>query len=441
MKSKTLAVAFALITMSLLPAVPGQQAGAPSASSPLPELYPSFFAKLKKGDYLGLLLDMRRNEAGYRADERQRGGFLELMSVINSQVGNYAEAHAYLDEFMSAQQGRDKDVDRAPFDGYEPRDAVEAIRAAAGSHQVVMINQEHDTPMHRAFTTRLLPVLYARGFRYFAAETLAEDAAELQRRGYPTLKTGFYTADPVYADLVRTAIRLGFKVVAYEYMPRDCQNPPDKPDFCQNERERGQASNLNERIFRADPKAKVLIHVGYGHNSEAARRGGGKLMAGYFKEFTGIDPLTVDQTVMSEHSAPDYEHPLYLYATSRGLVPRPVVFRNARGELFAAQKGARDITLFQPRSVYENGRPTWLGLDGARKPHRLPRDVCAQAARCLVSARAAGESADAAPVDRLEVSAAAAAPPPALLLPRGEFVVEAVDAEGKKVKEFRVKKR
>jgi hypothetical protein len=45
----------------------------------------------------------------------------------------------------------------------------------------VMINEEHDTPLHRAFTTRLLPVLYAKGFRYLAAETLDERIRKLIR--------------------------------------------------------------------------------------------------------------------------------------------------------------------------------------------------------------------------------------------------------------------
>lgn len=384
-------------------------------------------AARERGGFYAELNALRALETEYAAQgEAAHGAIATMLLQASAEAGNYADAIRYGD-VVNPGRAPAQPPDGKALEGFRAVPALGAITRAAVAAQVVIINEAHHVPQHRAFSVALLKSLRREGFNYFAAETIFESDAKLNERGYPTRHTGAYTNEPVYGDLVRTALRLGYRVVPYE--AHDTHSI--------DERERGQATNLRERIFRADPRAKVLVHVGYGHNSEAAR-GTGKLMAGYLKEFTGIDPLTVDQTLMSEHSAPDYEHPLYRYATSRGLVSRPVVFRNDRGELFAAQKGVRDVTLFSPRSVYENGRPTWLKLDGARKPHRLPRDVCAQAARCLVSARAAEESADAVPVDRVEVSAAA---PPALMLPRGEFVVEAVDAEGKKVKEFRVKGR
>lgn len=132
-------------------------------------------------------------------------------------------------------------------------------------------------------TIELLKKLKQKGYSYFAAETLFETDAKLNERGYPTKNSGAYINEPVYGDIVRTALKLGYKVAPYEA----AFSGPDA-------RERGQAENLKNRIFQKDPQAKVLVHVGYGHNSEIVRKNGTKLMAGYLKEYTGIDPLTID---------------------------------------------------------------------------------------------------------------------------------------------------
>jgi hypothetical protein len=162
-------------------------------------------------------------------------------------------------------------------------------------------------------------------------------------------------------------------------------------------------------------------------------------MAQRLREITGIDPLTIDQTVMTEHSAPEYEHPLYRYIMEKNLISRPSVLRNDKGEWWTLEKGKRDLTLFTPRSVYKNGRPTWLRLEGDRKPYKLPKNICETAARCLVRARLAGESTDAVPIDQVEIIAGLSIP--VLMLPTGEFVLEVKDAADKILKTSRIKLR
>jgi hypothetical protein len=104
-----------------------------------------------------------------------------------------------------------------------------------------------------------------------------------------------------------------------------------------------------------------------------------------------------------------------------------VVFRNAAGKLWTVREGI-DVTLFHPRSVYENGRPTWLRMGGLRSPFVLPQDICGSAPRCLVRAWYAAEGLAAVPVDQTVV---AAGKPAALMLPAGELVVKVEDATGK----------
>jgi hypothetical protein len=324
----------------------------------------------------------------------------------------------------------------SPVDAYRPRDAVEAIATAAAGRQVVKNNEEHRAPVHRALTLRLLPVLYAQGFRYFAAETLDEGDAGLNRRGYPTQKTGFYTADPVYADVIRTALKLGYKVVPYEHM-KDCAPRADNPMSCQDERERGQAQNLVDRILKDDPRAKIFVHVGRSHNAKVNNEGQFAFMGWHFREMTGIDPFVIDQVRMSERHNPADEHPLYRYVTRKGWVKESTVFQSAAGELWTDDKDTADVRVFTPKAEYVGGRPTWLRMGGLRNPYRvaLPklrlrarRDKFDGLSPVLVQAFFAEEGGDAVPVDQVVFYPGKAMS--VLMLPAGVFRVRALNGAG-----------
>ncbi len=231
----------------------------------------------KQNNYITPIFELKARDEEYLAAPRWKTGYLEMMIHLQSYVGDYDEAYRYenvlLQSTPSYQRIREmyaKDITASPVADYKMLDALEAIEAVAGKRQVIMINEEHRTPFHRAMTLQLLARLHSKGFRYFAAETVAIEDAELNKRNYPTQSTGYYTADPVYADVIRTALKLGFKIVPYESMDPNCKSPENNPEFCNDQRERGQAQNLYERILKNDPKAKIFVHVGRGHNSKAA---------------------------------------------------------------------------------------------------------------------------------------------------------------------------
>jgi hypothetical protein len=366
------------------------------------------------------------------SDDQQGPNPRQLLGLTllnaSAEIGNYGEALKYADAlYGQSSAGKPPAISR--LEGYKPVDALAAILGRADAYQIILINEAHHVPQHRTFTYELLRALRRKGFTHFAAETLSEQDTRMSERGYPTRATGYYTSEPVYGDLVRSASKLGYRVVPYEWFG----------EYTPDNRERGQANNLVERILKENPKARILVHAGYAHIDETGTLVGAKTMAQRLKEMTGIDPLTIDQTVMSEHSAPEYEHPLYRYATEKGLISKPSVFQNAKGELWALEKERRDVTLFHPRSEYKEGRPVWLRLGGDRKAYKLPTAICGTAARCLVRARVASESEDAVPVDQVEVIAGRSAP--VLMLPVGEFSLEVKDAEDKMIKTFRIKPR
>lgn len=354
----------------------------------------------------------------------------------SAKLGNYADAIRYND---FSRQKYPNPANGDALKGFSPISAVKAISEAADKSQIVIVNEAHHVPQHRVLTLELLKALKKKGFKYFAAEALFNSEAglnktdtELNGRGYPTKKTGNYMDEPIYGDVIRTALQLGYKVVPYDaaFGKNGQFNSPEA-------RERGAAENLNNSIFKDDPKAKVLIHVGYTHNSEAAQvYGNSQSMAGYLKELTGIDPLTVDQTEMSEHSTAEYENPLYRFVAAQKYLKQPTVFQNADGDFWTAKKSGRDITVFSPRSLYKNGRPAWLKSGGVRRQYVLPPDVCKTEKHCLVRARFAVESADASPIDQIEVHAKTKT---ALMLPKGDFIIEVENAVGDGLKTWRVK--
>lgn len=70
----------------------------------------------------------------------------------------------------------------------------------------------------RLLTLELLEPLRDRGFTHLALEALWW-GDPINERGYPTDETGYYVNDVVFAELVRTALALGYELIPYEIEP------------------------------------------------------------------------------------------------------------------------------------------------------------------------------------------------------------------------------
>jgi hypothetical protein len=314
-------------------------AGAAAAQSALPDPGVTEREFTRNTHYLTHLANLRRDRAAYVASPEWKESYLQLISWLESFVGNYSEAIAD-DDLLAPTPPKHPELAKS-FGSYHPEEAREVIMELARTHPVIMVNEAHHVPEHRAFTITLLEGLYQRGFRYFAAESLDEHDTALQRRGYATFATGYYDREPVFADMVRTAIRLGYRIVPYEATSPVSPFGFSDPVRAINDREREQAEHLRDRIFKQDPNAKVLVHVGYGHHSEQStdlefegKKGQLKTMGVWFKELTGIDPLTLDSTVMRPHSDPSLENEFYRWATAIHPRRTPAIYRDRDGNSF-----------------------------------------------------------------------------------------------------------
>jgi hypothetical protein len=338
----------------------------------------------------GLLAQYAAMRDAYRADKDRafRIVFGQYLSWYQSFVGDDTGAH----DSYSIRQLPSRDDAASPLSsGYAAKPALETIAELAKGRKAIFFNEAHNVPLTRTLTVELLSKLRAEGYTYFAAETLYSTDTDLAKRGYPNAKTGFYTMEPICAEMVRTALKLGFKVVAYE------SEREGNGDI----REYDQAKNLYERVFKNDPAARVVVNAGYAHIQENGKYLGGRSMAQHFTRLSGIDPLTVEQTKLIEHPPGTESHPYYLAAIER-LHPRvPTVFVNAKGEPWTLRPKAYDVSVFFPGNPKGDERPSWADLDGLRKAYFVTGDFCQKQFPCLIEARYADEGDDAIPADRL----------------------------------------
>lgn len=358
-------------------------------------------------DYLQELHTLTELREGFRASAAVLDFSAQQMGTYASFLGEYAEALRWFDGPEAARRPAESELALA---GLEPADAVSVIVARANEERAVFVNEAHHVPQHRALTLALLEPLYALGFRYLALETLGVVSPDtlLNDRGYPLQGSGFYSKEPLFGEVIRQALELGYTVVPYEA----------SGERTQDGRETGQARNLKEWIFDRDPGGRVLLHAGYAHIDESGLIAGAVPMAARFRELTGIDPLTVGQTTMTEHSDTVFEPPEYRRALERYPRRAPFVLREPGGSLWSARPTARDITVFSPRTVLREGRPEWLWAAGERVAYHVPPLFCGDVDECVVAAWLAAESEDAVPVDIVVQRRGAT---PTLLLRPGEY--------------------
>lgn len=216
---------------------------------------------------------------------------LQMALTFSSFLGD----NSYYKEYLHAYEAKftlDEDLTETIANNLQTGNAaLETILAEANRHQFLLINENHFYPNHRLLVLDLLEPLKALGYRYLALEALQEghDTLLNEKGGYPTLQTGFYTNEQLYADLIRKAKSLGFTFVAYE-------NTDETQD-----REKGQAHNLIQKTIESDPKAKVLVLAGIDHILENPTANGKSWMASILKKEYKIDPLTISQTHLNAY--------------------------------------------------------------------------------------------------------------------------------------------
>lgn len=316
--------------------------------------------------------------------------FNQYLSWYQTWVGDYVGAR---DSFSIVQKpARDDSASPLGDADYHAEPAVDAIARMARDRKAVFFNENHSYPLTRSLTVQMLSKLREEGFDTFASETLYQDDMDaLQKRGYATSASGFYTEEPIYAEMVHEALRLGYRVVAYEALS----------NVTGDAREEEQARNLKRDVFADHPDARLVVNAGYAHIQEHGKYLGGAAMAQHFARITDIDPLTVEQTMMIPHDKLISDHPYFREIQDKLAPKQAIVFVDKDGAAWSLKAKAYDVSVVFPDETLQRGRPTWLALGALRQPFVVTGKMCDQVYPCMIEARYAGEPDAAIPADRL----------------------------------------
>jgi hypothetical protein len=286
-----------------------------------------------------------------------------------SDVGFYDNASQYISftgDYLSALQFAEKGFDKLDssvvagipghvneFKDISHIDARKYIVDKAKDQQVLMINEAHCKPLHRAFTFSLLDDLYKQGFMYLAMEAFNNYTDRSLQK--VNINTGHYITEPVGAELARRALSLGYTLISYE----------DTSRFSGSQRDSVQAANIF-KVLQQDSAAKIIVHAGYGHISEKSFDSGYIPMGLAFKKLSGIDPFTIDQIEMTEGSVFEYGRIFYDNYIKKYPVQNVSVAIQENKPLSPLENSGFDLTIIHPKTIYKNGRATWYSLSGLR---------------------------------------------------------------------------
>ena len=287
--------------------------------------------------------------------------YYEQLSMASSFLEDYESALQYQ---KLSYKGVVTDVEKrqiakvlAGFKNIQHVDARRYISFVSRTARVVMINEAPNKPIHRAFTMSLLEDLYKKGYRYLAMEMLNNFSThQLDKL---TLLTGDYSVEPVAGELIRTALDIGYKLVSYEDTLMDQHSATQRDSI--------QAVNIY-RIIREDSTAKILVHAVYAHIAEKNLSPDYIPMAMDFKKISGIDPITIDQTDMTEESSFAYGKYFYENYIQKFPVYSPSVALIDEQPVNVTNSDLYDICVIHPPTTYRDSRPTWLALNGRRQP-------------------------------------------------------------------------
>lgn len=323
--------------------------------------------EFKEKGYLASIVKLEKAKSDY-FNTPYDNYYCQIVSTYYSFIGEYKKALAWADSsYRTYMNLKDTTSILADYPELKSQDAITYILSKVDHRQIVMINEAHHVPMHRAFTTTLLDSLYKKGFRYLALEALW-DNININEKKYPVFdNTGVYINEPVFGELVRHALQLGYTLVDYENRKEDCKNDTLNKEFCFNYREIQEALNL-KKILDKDPNAKIIVHAGYGHIEEKGEEGRWIRMAELLKLMTNIDPLTIEQTIWTEKSVPIRENPFYRYASKKySFIQKAIIFTTNDNPYIDKNKiGLYDLQVFHPRTTYIYSRPSWMKINNKK---------------------------------------------------------------------------
>jgi hypothetical protein len=342
--------------------------------------------------------------------------YLDQLSVMTSFWGNYVKAI----RFHDLSEGiKDPNYPRLVTKGYSPKPFMDALDKIS-ENQIIFISEAHHLPASRIATICMLKKMYEKGFRYLACEGIDVDSTI--NRNKRVEFTDLSYPETLFTEMLRQAITLGYHIVAYD---GSCIPSGDTTGMIDaNCRERLQAQTLYDKVLKNNPKAKMIVHGGYGHiykegNSEW------NPMGKYFMEITGITPYCINQvTVVQEDSASLVK----FFSANHLPVDKPVFL--SKGDTLFSVRGTKnacyDADLFLSREFIANKSEVMRCLP-KRKAVDMSKLCKGFQKPFLLEATLKSEGDKAVAFDALEIETGTK---PVLYLEKGRYIIKLISTKG-----------
>jgi hypothetical protein len=345
-----------------------------------------------------------------------RGG---VTSSDLSFIGLYKEA---LQEWDKPRPFKKKisNIDSIDFvKTYKPTDAKKFILKKAKENRILIFNEAHYNPRNRVFVTSLLKDLKKLGYSYFAAETFSTRPGFQENSKFPNLNSGYYAMEPQFGNLIREANKLNYTLYPYEHSSRGNQQ----------ERETGQAKKL-AKLLDSVPNSKLIVYCGFSHIGEDSIIDWATPMAAKLKDLTGVDPYTIEQTVLSEKSDKNLNNPYFNLVNFN----KYGILIDKSGNPFNKKLDDKkiDAFLYSPPTKYVHNRPDWI-FENGKTSFFLNKDSVQVTYPFL--AKVYFNEADinemVIPIDIIEIKSADELSSTAIVVFKGKtFIVQLVDTNG-----------
>jgi len=289
------------------------------------------------------------------------------------------------------------------------------------AQNTVFFNEYALNPQNRIFFISLLGDLKEQGFDYIALDALSGKDKQLQERGYPVLNSGYLTREPVFGELIRTAIDMGFEILSFNPSKTEVDKAQQilgkKFGSVDKETARRWAQGMNiYRIYKKYPDAKLLVYTSDPTLNESADKPTERSVAAWYKILSNKNPFTIEQSSMTD-KCESAKHPLFTART----VKEPTIFLSKK---LPFTTSSTDLQVFHPSSSTVYNRPQWMTQ--TRTPYLFNPDKHGMAYPCMVLAYKSGEDPDfAVPMDVVEFKDNREKT--ALMLPKGDWVLVMTD--------------
>ena len=306
-----------------------------------------------------------------QTDLQKRWMFAQQIAAVDTFYGRYIDAESRLYK-VRPNYGKAK---QCPGDSDSAVAAIETLSTLLNDTELLLINESHTRLSTRSFNLRILSMLKGSGFTHLAIEALSDriETSQVLRNWVPQANGdfGYYTREPLMAEIIREAQKLGFVLIAYDDFPKGGREA----------REEYQATSIAS-IVNDNKTAKVVVLAGYSH----IYRNNGWMAERLVKKINK-KLLSVDQ-VRFLNGCSNFEQNIRF----------PYFIQDKEGNIWSDRPDRVDVSVIHKTIIDpQTRRPSWLGLNKKYKPIKVDKRECNNSFPCLISVYYSNESNTATP--------------------------------------------